>query len=87
MRIVRGLDGAKRVLCDGRGLSLDSVPPQVQERTNAVFGEPLSPLRFVERVLTEVRERGDEAVRDLTRKLDGLDLEAFEVPSSAVAEA
>jgi histidinol dehydrogenase len=87
VRIVRGLEGARRVLCDGRGLDLDSVPPQVQERTNEVYGEPLSPLRFVERVLSEVRERGDEALRDLTRKLDGVDLGAFEVPSSAVVDA
>ena len=66
---------------------MDSVPPQVQEKTDAVYGEPLSPQRFVERVLTEVRERGDEAVRDLTRKLDGVDPGAFEVPSSAVTDA
>lgn len=52
------------------------VSPQGQARTVAVFGEPLTPQQVVERICTDVRERGLDAVLDYTRRLDGVALEA-----------
>ena len=87
MRIVRGFEDARKTLCDGRGLNLDAVPLHVQRRTNEVFGEDLTPLQTVELILKRVRESGDEALLDLTRRLDGIELDTLEVPSSAVSDA
>ena len=91
MKTVRGLEKAIETLCGERKLNLSTVPPHVQERTNEVFGEELPPAAFVERVLSEVRERGDEAVRDISRRLDGGDApeapETLEVSASAVGDA
>ena len=87
MRTLRGIEEARRFLCDGRGMDLGHVPTHVQEKTRQVFGEPLSPARVVERILQEVRERGDDALRDLTLKLDGIGLSDLEVPRSAIATA
>ena len=41
------------------------------ERTEAVFGEALSPLEAVRRILSDVRELGDGAVAAYAEKLDG----------------
>ena len=65
-------------------MNLDSVPPHVQKKTEEVFGAPLSPLQDVQLILKRVREGGDDAVRDLTRRLDGVHQDAFEVPASDV---
>ncbi len=87
MNIVRGLADARKALCESRGINLASVPPHVQARTEQVFGQPLTPAQAVERIIREVRERGDEAVREFTRKLDGAELDGMEVPLSAITEA
>ena len=87
MKTVRGLENARKALTAHRGLDLDSVPAPVQERSDEVFGERLSPSEVVEVILKRVREQGDEAVRELTRKLDGVELDSFEVSRSAVAAA
>jgi len=52
------------------------LPPAVQERLTALFGEPLSAEQAVARIVADVRRRGDDALRDWTRKLDGADLAA-----------
>ena len=59
------------------------------EKTVAVFGEPLLPQEAVRRILRDVRERGDDAVTDYTRKLDGLDLtpDGFKVSQEEIAAA
>jgi histidinol dehydrogenase len=39
--------------------------------TRKVFGRPLAPAQVVERIVSDVRERGDDAVVEYTLKLDG----------------
>jgi len=50
------------------------VTEQALRRTVEVFGEPLSPLSVVRRILDDVRLRGDAAVSRYCEKLDSLDL-------------
>lgn len=50
------------------------LPPAVQARITALFGEPLSAEQAVARIVADVRRCGDDALRDWTRKLDGADL-------------
>ena len=87
MKIVRGFDNARRLLCDGRGLDLDEAPQAVRDGIRRVFGAPLTPLQVVERIVRDVRREGDDAVRRLARDLDGAAPDEFEVPQAAIADA
>ncbi|MCH7745643.1 MAG: histidinol dehydrogenase [Chloroflexi bacterium] len=87
MKVVKGLEEAKRYLCEGRGLGLDNVPPHVLAGIEEVFGEPLTPTQVVERILNQVRKQGDDALRELTRILDRTEMAEIEVPPSAIADA
>lgn len=49
--------------------------PDVMARTAAIFGEPLTPVQAVERIVRDVAERGDAAVLEWTRRIDGVELE------------
>jgi histidinol dehydrogenase len=73
---------------------LRRVPPDVMDVPEAVldgieekFGERLMPEQAVARILADVRERGDAALRDWTRRLDGVDLGEIAVPSIALEAA
>ena len=87
MREVIGLERSSELLCKGRGLGLDQVPPHVLDRTERALGRRLTPTATVELILQEVRARGDDAVRELTRKLDGHDPGEFEVSQDTIAKA
>ncbi len=87
MRIVRGLAQGRQALCSDRGLGLDQAPPHVQERIVAVFGEPLAPRAVVEMIVTQVRAKGDDALRDLALRIDGVALDLLEVPRSRIEDA
>lgn len=50
------------------------VSEHAMERTAALFGRRLTPLEAVGLILEEVRRRGDEAVLELARRIDGADL-------------
>ncbi len=59
----------------------------VAAQTEAVFGEPMTPEQFVERVVREVRQRGDAALRELSMRLEGGAPDVFETPRSEIEEA
>lgn len=50
------------------------VTPEVRQRSQAVFGEPLTPLEVVERIVSDVRRDGDKAVCHYAQVLDGVDV-------------
>ncbi len=62
-----------------RGLEDTSIPPALQASIQRLFGEPLTPAQVVERILADVRQRGDEALRDWTAKLDGRAPQSFRI--------
>jgi len=59
------------------------------ETTLRAFGRPLSPVEAVRTILKDVRDRGDEAVADYVKNLDGVDMspEAFRVSPDELAAA
>lgn len=64
------------------------VSEQGRRKTMEVFGEPLSPQQVVERICSNVRQRGLEAVLEYSRKLDGAELTSDSLRvSSAELEA
>ncbi len=70
MRIVHGLDEARRTLFARRRLS-DELPATASARLAAVFGGPISAEEAVRRIIAGVRERGDAAVRHYDAALAG----------------
>ena len=87
MRIVRGLEDARQALCEGRGLGLDDAPQPMLDSIASMFGESLTPLQVVERIVRRVRNEGDAALREYTAMLDGDAPDTLEVPRSAMEGA
>lgn len=63
------------------------VPDAVLARIEATFSEALSPAQVVERILSDVRARGDDALRDWTERLDGHRPGELRVPEAELAAA
>lgn len=72
MRIIRGLEAAKSALAERS--SLDSA-----EASTALGQE-----ETVRRILSDVRTGGDEALRDYSRNIDGVELDELEVTRDAI---
>ncbi|RKX24714.1 MAG: histidinol dehydrogenase [Candidatus Zixiibacteriota bacterium] len=68
-------------------MALDDVPEPVRAGIRRVFGQELTPDAAVARILADVRQRGDEALRDWTARTDGLVLNDLEVPVETLAAA
>jgi histidinol dehydrogenase len=68
---------------------LDEMPVSqpVLDGIQRFFGEPLTPEQAVRQILTDVRQRGDAALREWSRRLDGLDPESFQVPEAELSAA
>mgnify|MGYP002624205895 CR=1 FL=1 len=58
--------------------------PRIREANKKIFGEDLSAIEIVRRIVGDVRERGDAAVIDWTRKIDGAELDNFAVDAADV---
>jgi histidinol dehydrogenase len=65
------------------------VSESMRQRTIATFGADLSPQEVVRRILSDVKQRGDDALIEWTHKLDGVTLtaDAIEVSDSDIAAA
>lgn len=72
-----------------RGLIQDStVPPHVQKRIDDMFEKPTTPLECVQAILASVRQRGDNAVAEWTKRIDSTDISAgSEVPFDSIQAA
>jgi histidinol dehydrogenase len=64
-----------------------AVSQRVQDGINKLFGAPLTPDEAVSRILREVRQNGDAALRQWTLALDGLDLQAAPVSKNLIQSA
>ena len=64
------------------------VTPAVLERIAQTFGEKINAEEAVKRILTDIRARGDAALRDWSNRLDGFPLDApLRVPAEALESA
>jgi len=68
------------------------VPQSLLDSIRRLFGEALSPAQAVDRILRDVRQRGDAALVDWTVRLDGMapghaELGGFRVSSTELQEA
>ena len=86
VRIVHDLEEARSTILR-RQPAGQSIPPSVAERLREVFGEDLTPDQAVDRILEDVRARGDVAVRYYSLKLDGQQPDPMEVPRGEIESA
>ena len=87
MKVVCGVAAAREALSVGRRLDLASVPDSFLDTTERVFGERLSPLDTVSRIIEDVQDKGDHAVRALNLALDGADNADLEVKDTVLDAA
>jgi len=63
------------------------VSPAVLEGIEKIFDEKLTPSQAVQRILQDVRQRGDQALADWSQKLDGVTPKAWRTPGSELQNA
>lgn len=64
-----------------------AVPDSLMDGIEKRFGERLSPEEAVKKVLGDIRGRGDAALREWTRRIDGLEPQALQVAPQKIASA
>ena len=87
MRVVKGYEAGRKALDRGAQRVWDSASPDTLDRIESLFGERLSPRQAVQRVLDDVREHGDAAVRRYAELLDGGAPVSLEATASELREA
>ncbi len=85
--ILMGLAAGREKILGQRGLAERPMPPALLEGLRTVFGERLSPEQAVERIIADVRARGDAAVREWTLKLDHVELANIAVSADEIEAA
>lgn len=79
MRIIRNAEEGRKLLLDRKPLDNDELPMAIRETTFKTFGAELSPDEVVRRIIRDVREDGDNAVRFYNSQLDGGQAEQLRV--------
>lgn len=73
-------DEARRSLLQRNTFDDFQISDALQASITEMFGEPLTPEQVVARILRDVRERGDDALRKWTAKLDHVEIGNFRIP-------
>ncbi len=87
MRLFTDIEEARRVLLARKPTSDEELPERFREGIQRVFGRDLTASGVAEEVCRAVQREGDHAVRHFTREIDGVTLDAFELPLSACTDA
>jgi histidinol dehydrogenase len=87
MKRVKGFNRARRLLTRENFWESFTTPPKLRAQIKQVFGEELSVQEVVDRVIGEVRDKGDKALFDYTEELDGVRLDSLEVTRKDVTIA
>jgi histidinol dehydrogenase len=87
MKRVKGFNKARQLLTRENFWESFTSPPSLAAQIKQVFGEALSVQEVIDRIVGEVRDKGDKALFDYTKKLDGVRLDSLEVDRQEVAAA
>ena len=87
MKIVRGIEEGRKALNREAFLERQTISPEIMEGIERIFGEPLTPEEVVARIISQVASRGDEAVREYTKLIDGVELADLELSRDDMARA
>ncbi len=87
MRIIRNAVEGKELLLSRKPVPDDELPMNIRETTFKTFGQELSPDEVVRRIIRDVREDGDNAVRYYNLRIDGADTPTLEVTRDEIDAA
>jgi histidinol dehydrogenase len=82
IHVVHGYDAAKNALRRKGGLEALELSEGARQGILRVFGEALSAEQVVDRIIRDVRERGDDALLHYSREIDRVELDRIEVPKA-----
>ena len=85
--IIIGKTAGQQRILSKRGFTDREYPATLLERVAKTFSEPLTPEQAVARIIADVRARGDAALRDWTRQLDGVTLSSVAVSQDEIDAA
>jgi histidinol dehydrogenase len=86
VRIIRDFKEAKALL-QRSPFKPDEIPLDMKKRIKDVFGEELTPEEAVRRIIADVRNKGDTALFDYTKRIDGVSLASLEVSRDEIEKA
>ena len=87
LRVYEDLAEARRTVLRRHAFDELPVSPEIDAGIQRIFGEPLTPEQVVQRILHDVRQRGDAALREYAERIDGSRLDAIEVPAGEIETA
>jgi histidinol dehydrogenase len=87
IRIVEGIDAGRAHIARLRDPQETVLPERVTDRLRDLFGRSLSAEEAVAQIVADVRRDGDWALKDYTRRIDGLALDSFWVDASTLETA
>jgi len=87
MRIIRNAEEGKRLLLSREPLNNEELPMEIRETTFRAFGQELTPDEVVRRVIRDVREDGDNAVRFYNSLFDGASADELRVTEAETRAA
>ncbi|MBR2518285.1 MAG: histidinol dehydrogenase [Selenomonadaceae bacterium] len=61
--------------------------PKIREANKKIFGEDLSAVEIVRKIVSDVRKRGDETLIEWTKKIDNAELKNFVVDAEKISDA
>jgi histidinol dehydrogenase len=83
---ITGIAAVKRALSE-RAPAGEELPPRVRAKIKEVFGKPLTAAEVVSRIIEDVREKGDTALRHYARVIDGAEIRDFRVSKAELRSA
>ena len=87
MRIIRNAIEGKELLLSRKPVPEDELPMNIRETTFKTFGQELAPDEVVRRIIRDVRDDGDNAVRYYNLRIDGADTASLEVTRDEIDAA
>ena len=87
MRIIRNAEEGRQTLLSRRPLENDELPMDVRETIFRTFGAELSPDEVVRRIIRDVREDRDNAVRYYNGRIDGAQAQELRVTPEEIRAA
>ncbi len=87
IRLIEGLEAGRDHIASLRAGVEPSPPPAVSARLRQLFGREISPREAVAQIVADVRCRGDAALREYTRRIDGVDLDTLTADANAIEAA
>jgi histidinol dehydrogenase len=81
------LTQARAAILKRESLRDTTLPDWLRQSLEKLFGEPITAEEAVRRIIRSVRERGDAALLDWNKRIDGADLDTLIVPEDAINAA